>query len=84
MNFAIQKFITNPANADYLGLLKGARNGLVYGAKVRFPHALVVAVLFGHGEHVPFFKLWFRNSSIYVAAGQHEFRQFFGRQSLTP
>lgn len=50
MEAAIQNFITNPAYADYLGLLKGARNGLVYGAKVRFPHALVIAILFGRGE----------------------------------
>lgn len=52
MEAAIQNFITNPAYADYLSLLKGARNGLVYGAKVRFPHALVIAIIFGHGECV--------------------------------
>lgn len=52
MEVAIHNFITNPAYADYLALLKGARNGLVYGAKVRFPHALVIAILFGRGECV--------------------------------
>lgn len=28
---------------------QGARNGLVYGAKIRFPHALVMTFLFGRG-----------------------------------
>ncbi|KAF3909132.1 hypothetical protein ABW21_db0207166 [Orbilia brochopaga] len=36
--------ILNPANHDALTLLKGLRNGLVYGTKVRFPHALVYAL----------------------------------------
>jgi peroxisomal membrane protein 4 len=46
----IQHIIANPAYHDYLAILKGARNGLVYGAKVRFPHALIMAILFGRGE----------------------------------
>jgi hypothetical protein len=29
-------------------VVKGARNGIVYGCKVRFPHALVMAALFSH------------------------------------
>ena len=37
---------------DYLAILKGFRNGLVYGVKVRFPHALIMAILFGRGEYV--------------------------------
>ncbi|RSH86488.1 uncharacterized protein EHS24_004745 [Apiotrichum porosum] len=45
---AIQSFIMNPAHHDALAVLKGARNGLVYGVKVRFPHALVMAALFSH------------------------------------
>lgn len=52
MSAAIQSFINNPAYYDALSLLKGARNGLVYGAKIRFPHALVIAILFGRGECV--------------------------------
>ncbi|KCV71989.1 hypothetical protein H696_01396 [Fonticula alba] len=32
-----------------LSLVKGIRNGLVYGAKVRFPHSLVIALLYGKG-----------------------------------
>jgi len=45
---AIERFILNPANHDLLAILKGARNGLVYGAKIRFPHALVMSVLFSN------------------------------------
>jgi peroxisomal membrane protein 4 len=33
--------LLDPSNAEYLALIKAARNGAVYGAKVRFPHALV-------------------------------------------
>ncbi|KAG8950202.1 hypothetical protein FRC04_007836 [Tulasnella sp. 424] len=47
---SLNRIILDPAYADYLAILKGARNGLVYGAKVRFPHALVMAVLFGRGS----------------------------------
>ncbi|ORX35639.1 peroxisomal membrane protein 4 [Kockovaella imperatae] len=45
---AIQRFISNPANHDLLAILKGARNGLVYGVKIRFPHALVMTLLFSN------------------------------------
>ena len=31
---------------DILAILKGFRNGAVYGAKIRFPHALVMTLLF--------------------------------------
>ena len=37
----VNKIILNHHYADYLALVKAARNGAVYGAKVRFPHALV-------------------------------------------
>lgn len=46
----INEVISNPAYHDYLAILKGARNGFVYGVKVRFPHALVMSILFGRGE----------------------------------
>lgn len=38
--------------ADYYAVPRrtGARNGLVYGVKVRFPHALVMSILFQSGE----------------------------------
>jgi hypothetical protein len=57
---AIQEILSNPAYQEYLAILKGARNGFVYGAKVRFPHALVMSILFGRGELVkPFLPLYF-------------------------
>jgi peroxisomal membrane protein 4 len=46
----IEDIISNPAFQEYLAILKGARNGFVYGVKVRFPHALIMAILFGRGE----------------------------------
>lgn len=46
---ALTRFVLDPANHDVLAILKGARNGLVYGAKIRFPHALVMVTLFGSG-----------------------------------
>lgn len=49
---AIESFIKDPKYAEYLALVKGARNGLVYGARIRFPHAVVMAILFGKGEYV--------------------------------
>ncbi|KAG8816745.1 hypothetical protein FRC17_000204 [Serendipita sp. 399] len=47
---ALNAFVNNPKYADYLAILKGARNGFVYGVKIRFPHALVMAILFGRGD----------------------------------
>ncbi|TRM60104.1 Tim17/Tim22/Tim23/Pmp24 family-domain-containing protein [Schizophyllum amplum] len=61
----IQDIITNPAYHDYLAILKGARNGFVYGVKVRFPHALVMSVLFGRGDWQS------RARVIYRATKQH-------------
>jgi hypothetical protein len=37
---------------DMLAVLRGLRNGVVYGAKVRFPHALVMTFLFQSGRCV--------------------------------
>ncbi len=48
---AVNKFILDPHNAELLKIVKGARNGLVYGAKVRFPHALIMSILFGRGRY---------------------------------
>ncbi|OCH96635.1 peroxisomal membrane protein 4 [Obba rivulosa] len=47
---ALVQALANPAYHDYLAVLKGARNGFVYGVKVRFPHALIMAILFGRGD----------------------------------
>lgn len=41
--------LLDPRYAEYLAVLKAARNGAVYGAKVRFPHALVMVFLFRSG-----------------------------------
>ncbi|KAE8141013.1 peroxisomal membrane protein 4 [Aspergillus pseudotamarii] len=41
--------VTNPDLAPLLALVKTVRNGAVYGAKVRFPHALVMIFLFRSG-----------------------------------
>ncbi|KAH7410877.1 peroxisomal membrane protein-like protein [Cadophora sp. MPI-SDFR-AT-0126] len=46
---ALESVILNPKYADYLAVVKAARNGAVYGAKVRFPHALVMIFLFRSG-----------------------------------
>lgn len=46
---AIERIILDPAHHDLLAIIKGARNGAVYGAKVRFPHALVMVFLFRSG-----------------------------------
>ncbi|KAG6869191.1 hypothetical protein C0993_012290 [Termitomyces sp. T159_Od127] len=62
---ALQEIVTNPAFHDYLAILKGARNGFVYGVKVRFPHAVVMSILFGRGNWQT--RLW----NIYRATRQH-------------
>jgi len=46
---ALNEIILNPKYADFLAVVKAARNGAVYGAKVRFPHALVMIFLFRSG-----------------------------------
>ncbi|KAI6085454.1 peroxisomal membrane protein 4 [Hypoxylon rubiginosum] len=46
---ALETIVLNPAYHDLLAVVKGARNGAVYGAKVRFPHALVMVFLFRPG-----------------------------------
>jgi len=50
---------------DLLSILKGARNGLVYGIKIRFPHALLMSILFGKGSWRD------RSKVIYRATRQH-------------
>jgi len=42
---SIERIILDPRYHDALTLVKGMRNGLVYGTKVRFPHALVYVSL---------------------------------------
>ncbi|GAA5855886.1 hypothetical protein JCM9279_001157 [Rhodotorula babjevae] len=45
----LDRLVLNPAFHDVLAILKGARNGLVYGARVRGPHALVMSLIFQSG-----------------------------------
>lgn len=42
----LDRLVTNPAYHDVLAILKGARNGLVYGVRVRAPHALIMTLIF--------------------------------------
>ncbi|KAI1004764.1 hypothetical protein K3495_g3452 [Podosphaera aphanis] len=49
LKLVLESVILNPHNAEFLAVLKAARNGAVYGAKVRFPHALVMTFLFRSG-----------------------------------
>ena len=49
---ALTRCVLDPAHHDLLAIVKGARNGLVYGAKIRFPHALVMSLLFRSGRSV--------------------------------
>lgn len=43
------KLIKDTLVLDALRLIKGFRGGVVYGAKIRLPHALVMSFLFGEG-----------------------------------
>jgi peroxisomal membrane protein 4 len=43
------RILLNPRYQPPLSLLKALRNGLVYGTKIRFPHALVMILLFRSG-----------------------------------
>ncbi|KAI9228584.1 MAG: peroxisomal membrane protein 4-like protein [Piptocephalis tieghemiana] len=45
----VQPILDDPSMQAPLSILKGFRNGMVYGAKVRFPHALVMTFLFRTG-----------------------------------
>ncbi|KAJ1922381.1 hypothetical protein IWQ60_006572 [Tieghemiomyces parasiticus] len=47
---ALQRVALDPRYHDVLAILKGLRNGLVYGTKIRFPHALVMTLLFRSGS----------------------------------
>ncbi|EPS99106.1 hypothetical protein FOMPIDRAFT_1125009 [Fomitopsis schrenkii] len=64
---ALTATLADPAYHDYLAIIKGARNGFVYGVKVRFPHALIMAILFGRGDWLS------RLRTIIRATRQHAF-----------
>lgn len=46
----LNQIVLDPKYHDILSILKGFRSGVVYGAKVRFPHALVMTILFKTGS----------------------------------
>ncbi|KAK9775781.1 putative Peroxisomal membrane protein [Seiridium cardinale] len=56
----LNRIVLDPSNRDLLAIVKGARNGAVYGAKVRFPHALVMVFLFRSGTFTQKADLVFR------------------------
>jgi peroxisomal membrane protein 4 len=45
---------------DLFAIIKGCRNGAVYGAKIRFPHALVMTFLFRAGSIQDKFRFIFK------------------------
>ncbi|KAK9325680.1 Tim17/Tim22/Tim23/Pmp24 family-domain-containing protein [Lipomyces orientalis] len=46
---SIHQVILDPKYHDILGIVKGLRNGAIYGSKVRFAHAVVMTFLFRNG-----------------------------------
>jgi peroxisomal membrane protein 4 len=59
------ELLLDPSLQPLLAIVKAARNGAVYGAKVRFPHALVMVFLFRSGTIREKLKL------VYKATRQH-------------
>ncbi|KAJ5936147.1 hypothetical protein N7454_005445 [Penicillium verhagenii] len=55
----LDALVLKPELQPLLSLIKGARNGIVYGSKVRFPHALVMIFLFRSGSFREKVKLVF-------------------------
>lgn len=51
----LTRIVLDPKYHDFLTIVKGFRNGVVYGTRIRFPHALVMAFLFKSGSYVFFF-----------------------------
>ncbi|KAJ7769908.1 hypothetical protein B0H16DRAFT_1516786, partial [Mycena metata] len=63
----LDAIISSPTYQPYLAILKGVRNGLVHGAKLRFPHALIMCFLWGRGD-------WQSRSRVILGATkQHAF-----------
>ncbi|KAK0043992.1 peroxisomal membrane protein 4 [Biomphalaria pfeifferi] len=47
---AVNRLLASGEHKHILSVIKGFRNGAVYGAKIRFPHALVMTFLFRNGS----------------------------------
>lgn len=46
----IDSIINDPHYHELFSIIKGVRNAIVYGVKIRFPHAVIMSLLFGKGE----------------------------------
>ncbi|CAO3592098.1 unnamed protein product [Absidia cylindrospora] len=57
---AITKIVLDPTYHELFAIVKAFRNGIVYGAKVQFPHALVMTFLFKTGSLKDKFRGIFR------------------------
>ncbi|KAJ8049477.1 Peroxisomal membrane protein 4 [Holothuria leucospilota] len=53
---SVNRLLASGEYFDILSIIKGLRNGAVYGVKVRFPHALVMTFLFGRGTTLEKFQ----------------------------
>lgn len=42
----LDALVRNPANREFFQIIKSMRNGIVYGGRLRFAHALVIQLLF--------------------------------------
>ncbi|KAK6202361.1 Tim17/Tim22/Tim23/Pmp24 family-domain-containing protein [Scheffersomyces amazonensis] len=52
----MSSILTNPLYRPLLEALRSARNGIVYGGKIRFSHALVINLLYRSGPILPRLK----------------------------
>ncbi|KAI5949314.1 hypothetical protein KGF54_005549 [Candida jiufengensis] len=52
----MSSILTNPLYRPLLEIIRSARNGIVYGGKIRFSHALVINLLYRSGPLGPRFK----------------------------
>jgi peroxisomal membrane protein 4 len=50
MDVILNNILRDPRYHDLLAILKGTKNGIVYGAKLRFSHALVMSFLFHNSK----------------------------------
>ena len=57
--------LTNPSYRPLLSIIRASRNGIVYGGKLRFSHALTINLLYRSGPIVP------RIKEAFLAAKDH-------------
>ncbi|KAJ1674078.1 hypothetical protein EV182_004006 [Spiromyces aspiralis] len=66
MTLDIDSIILDPAYHELFSIIKGFRNGIVYGTKIRFPHALVMTFLFRSGSLKDKFKAIFQATKMHA------------------